>query len=103
MSTKRGDTAQQDGTVCELQVTLGNKSQQMQNNQKKKKKTCMSCAGARANAGGACGNTAEGVGGRPVSDNLEKSISKGKKKQCKEKKKHTVPGRQRRSGGTDEQ
>ena len=47
---------------------------------KKKKKTYTSCAGAQADAGGACGNTAEGVGGRPVSDNLEKSISKGKKK-----------------------
>ena len=57
----------------------------MQNNQKKKKKTYTSCAGAWADAGGACSNTAEGVGGRPVSDNLEKSFSKGKKK-CKEKK-----------------
>ena len=52
---------------------------------KKKKKTYTSCAGAWADAGGACGNTAEGVGGRPVSDNLEKSVSMGKKK-CKEKK-----------------
>ena len=84
----------------------------------------MSCAGVQADAGGACSNTAEGVGGRPVSDNLQKSVSKGKKKQCKEKKKqckekkkqykekkkqykekkkHTVPGRRRRSGGTDKQ
>ena len=60
---------------------------------KKKKKTYTSCAGVQADAGGACGNMAEGVGGRPVSDNLEKSISKGKKKQCKKKKKHTVSGR----------
>ena len=102
MSTKHGDAAQQDGMVCELQVMLGNESQQMQNNQKKKK-TYMSCAGAWADAGGACSNTAEGVGGRPVSDNLERSVSKGKKKQCKEKKKHTVPGRRRRSGGADKQ
>ena len=92
VSTKHGDAAQRDGMVCELQVMLGNESQQMQNNQKKKK-TYMSCARAWADAGGACSNMAEGVGGRPVSDNLEKSISKGKKKQCKEKKKHTVPGR----------
>ena len=63
----------------------------------------MSCAGAWADAGGACGNTAEGVGGRPVSDNLEKSVSKSKKKQCKKKKKNTVPGRRRRSRGADEQ
>jgi hypothetical protein len=101
--TKHRDAAQRDGTACELQVMLGNESQQMQNNQKKEKKTYMSCAGAWADAGGACGNTAEGVGGRPVSDNLEKSISKGKKKQCKEKKKHTVPGRRCRSGGADKQ
>ena len=79
MSTKHGDAAQRDGMVCELQVTLGNESQQMQNNQKKKK-TYMSCARVWADAGGACSNTAEGVGGRPVSDNLERSISKGKKK-----------------------
>ena len=92
VSTKHGDAAQRDGIVCELQVTLGNESQQMQNNQKKKK-TYMSCARAWADAGGACSNMAEGVGGRPVSDNLERSISKGKKKQYKEKKKHTVPGR----------
>ena len=52
---------------------------------KKKKKTYTSCAGAWADAGGACGNTAEGVGGRPVSDNLEKSISKGEKKMQREK------------------
>ena len=109
VSTKRGDAAQRDGMACELQVMLGNESQQMQNNQKKKK-TYMSCARVRADAGGGCSNTAEGVGGRPVSDNLQKSVSKGKKKQCKEKKKqckekkkHTVPGRRRRSGGTDKQ
>ena len=34
---------------------------------------------------GACGNMAEGAGGRPVSDNLEKSISKGKKNFAKRK------------------
>ena len=38
-----------------------------------------------------------------MSENLEKSISKGKKKQYKEKKKHTVLGRQHRSGGADKQ
>ena len=69
---------------------------------KKKKKTYTSCAGAWADAGGACGNTAEGVGGRPVSDNLEKSVSKGKKKMQREKE-HTVPGRQCRGWGADKQ
>ena len=39
-----------------------------------------------ADAGGGCGNTAEGAGGRPVSDNLEKSVSKGEKKKGKRKK-----------------
>ena len=57
----------------------------------------------RADAGGGCGNTAEGAGGRPVSDNLEKSVSKGEKKKRKDKKKNSVPGRRRRSGGADEQ
>ena len=45
MLMKRGDAAQQDGTVCELQVTLGNESQQMQNNQKKKENLHELCWG----------------------------------------------------------
>ena len=50
--TKRGDAAQQDGTVCEPQVTLGNESQQMQNNQKKKRKLTRAVLGRRQMLGG---------------------------------------------------
>ena len=52
MSTKRGDTAQRDGIVCELQVTLGNESQQMQNNQKKKRKLTQAVLGHGQMLGG---------------------------------------------------
>ena len=50
--TKCGDAAQRDGTVCELQVTLGNKSQQMQNNQKKKRKLTRAVLGCGQMLGG---------------------------------------------------
>ena len=56
----------------------------MQNNQKKKENLHELCWGM-GRCWGACGNMAEGAGGRPVSDNLEKSISKGKKNFAKRK------------------
>jgi hypothetical protein len=52
VSTKRGDAAQRDGTACELQVTLGNESQQMQNNQKKKRKLTRAVLGRGQMLGG---------------------------------------------------
>ena len=58
----------------------------MKNNQKRKRKLTQAVLGhGQMLGGGGCSNTVEGVGGRPVSDNLEKSISKGEKKMQREK------------------
>ena len=52
---------------------------------KKKKENLHKLCWGTGRYWGACGNTAEGAGGRPVSDNLEKSVSKGKKNFAKRK------------------
>ena len=74
----------------------------MQNNQKKKRKLTQAVLGCRQMLGGL---RQHGRGSRRQASEWQprKEHQQGKKKLCKEKKKHTVPGRRCRSGGTDKQ